>query len=76
MIAGVSDVPVEIVGGVRIDRHNLCSTHEAADIVITQHVIPWSLSGKCVRVVCRDNDVFVLLCISTTLSVEVGTLLQ
>ena len=39
MIAGVSDVPVEIVGGVQIDRHDLCSTHEVADIVITQRVI-------------------------------------
>ena len=46
MIAGVSDVPVEIVGGVQIDRHDLCSTHEVADIVITQRVIPCSLSGK------------------------------
>ena len=42
-IAGVSDVPVEIVGGVRIDRHDLCSIHEEADIVITQHAVPCSL---------------------------------
>ena len=46
MNAGVSDVPVEIVGGVRIDRHDLCSTHEVADIVITQRVISCSLSGS------------------------------
>ena len=32
--AGVSDVAVEIVGDVRIDRHDLCSIHEEADIVI------------------------------------------
>ena len=32
-----------------------------ANIVITQHAISCSLSGKCVRVVCNDNDVFVLL---------------
>ncbi|KAK2157857.1 hypothetical protein NP493_1847g00000 [Ridgeia piscesae] len=60
-IAGVSDVPVEIVCGVRIDRHDVCSTHEEADIVITQHAIACSLSGKCVRVVCDHTDVFVLL---------------
>ena len=35
IIAGVSDVPVEIVGGVRIDWHDLFSTHEEADILIT-----------------------------------------
>ena len=34
--AGVSDVPVEIVDGVRIDQHDLCSTQEEADIIITQ----------------------------------------
>ena len=59
--AGVSDVPVEIVGGVRIDRHDLCSTHEVANIVITQRAISCSLPSKCIRVVCDDNDVFVLL---------------
>ena len=60
-IAGVSNVPVEIVGGVRIERHDLCSTHEEADILITQHAISSSLSGNSVRVVCDDTDVFVLL---------------
>ena len=60
-IAGVSDVPMDIVGGVRIARHDLCSTHEDADIVITEHAISCSLSGKCVHVVCYGTDVFVLL---------------
>ena len=35
IIAGVSDVPVEIAGGVTIDWHDLFSTHEEADILIT-----------------------------------------
>ena len=60
-IAGVNDVPLEIVRGVRIDRHDLCSKHEEADILITQHAISLSLTGKSVRVVCDDTDVFVLL---------------
>ena len=38
-IAGVRDVPVEITGGLRIDRHGLYSTHEEADIIIAQHAI-------------------------------------
>ena len=33
MIAGVSDVSVEIAGGVRIDWYDLFSTHEEADIL-------------------------------------------
>ena len=60
-IAGVSDVPMDIVGGVLIARHDLCSTHEEADIVITEHAISCSLSGKCVHVVCYGTDVLVLL---------------
>ncbi len=60
-VAGITDVPVEMVAGVKIDRHDLCSTHEEADILITQHAISSSLSGKSVRVVCDDTDVFVLL---------------
>ncbi|KAK2194020.1 hypothetical protein NP493_3g04026 [Ridgeia piscesae] len=57
----VSDVPVEIVDSVRIDRHDLCSTHKETDIIITQHAISCLLSGKCGRVVCNDTDVIVLL---------------
>ena len=60
--AGVSDVPVEITGGLRIDRHDLRSTHEEADILIAQHASSsLSLSGKSVRVVCDDTYVFVPL---------------
>ena len=59
--AGVRDVPVEITGGLRIDRHDLRSTHEEVDILIAQHVISLSLLGKSVRVVCDNTDVFVLL---------------
>ena len=54
-------MPVEIVDSVRIDRHDLCSTHEEADIIITQRAISCLLSGKCGRVVCDDTDVLVLL---------------
>ena len=35
IIARVSDVPVEIAGGVRIDWHDLFSNHEEADILMT-----------------------------------------
>ena len=39
IIAGVSDVPVQIAGGVRIDWHDLLSTHELdADILIISSV--------------------------------------
>ena len=60
-IAGVGDVPVEIDRGVGIDRHDLCSSHEQADIHITQHALALGLLGKSVNVVCDDTDVFVLL---------------
>ena len=60
-VAGVSDVPIEITYGVRIERQDLSSSHEEADMIITQHAISASLQGKVVRVVCDDTDVFVLL---------------
>ena len=50
-----------ITGGLRIDRHDLRSTHEEVDILIAQYAIALSLLGKSVRVVCDDTDVFVLL---------------
>ena len=54
-------MPVEITGGLRIDRHDIRSTHEEADILIAQHAISLSLLGKYVRGVCDDTSVFVLL---------------
>ena len=60
-ITGVHDVLVEITGGLRIDRHDLRSTHEEANIPIAQHAISLSLLRKSVRLVCDDTDVFVLL---------------
>ena len=53
--------PVEITGGLMIDRHDLRSTHEEADTLIAQHAISFSLLDKyvSVRVVC--DDVCVLL---------------
>ena len=60
-IAGVRDVPVEITGGMRIDRHDLRSKHEETDILIAQHAISLLRLAKSVRVVCDDTDVFVLL---------------
>ena len=44
-IAGVRDVSIEITGGLRIDRHELRSKHEEADILIAQHAISLSLLG-------------------------------
>ena len=61
VIAGVGDVPVEIDRGVRIDQHDLCSSHEEADIHITQHAIDLRLLGKSVNIVFDNKDVFVLL---------------
>ena len=60
-ISGVRDVPVEITGGLRIDRHDLRSTYEEADILSAQHAISLSLLGKYLRVGCDDTHVFVLL---------------
>ena len=60
-VAGIRDVPVEITGGLRIDRHDLRSKHEEADILIAQHAISLSLLDKSVRVVCDDTDIFVVL---------------
>ena len=50
VIAGVGDVPVKIDRGARIDRHDHCSSHEEADILITQHAIALELWGKSVNV--------------------------
>ena len=59
ILAGVTNVPIEIVNGMRIDRQDLRSSHEEADTIITQHAIATSMQNKSVCVVCDDTDVFV-----------------
>jgi hypothetical protein len=56
IMAGISDVPVEIAHGVMIDRPDLRSTHEEADVIIAQHAIATSVLDKSVRVVCDDRS--------------------
>ena len=73
IIAGVRDVPVEITGGLRIDRHDLRSTHDEADIPIAQHAISLSLLGNSVHLVCDDTDVFIPLIHATIVGANVAT---
>ena len=60
-IAGVCNSPLEITNGLKIERHDLSSSHEEADIIIAQHAIASSLLDKSVHVVCDDTDVLALL---------------
>lgn len=60
-IAGVYDIPIEITTGIKINNSDLRSTHEEADILITQHAIHSACLEKSVRVISDDTDVFVLL---------------
>ena len=60
-LAGVWDCPIELKNTVKIERRDLCSSHEEADIIITKHAISSSVLGRSVQVVCDDTDVFILL---------------
>lgn len=60
-IAGVEDVPIEIMNGVKTERRDLTSSHEEADSIIVQHAIAHCQSHECVRVISDDTDVFALL---------------
>lgn len=62
VITGSSDVPTEIHFGTTIDRVDLKTSHEEADVIIPQQVMYVAAEGASViKVVCDDTDVFVLL---------------
>lgn len=62
MITGSSDVPLEIQMGVPVSRYDIRTSHEEADVIITQQAVYAATQGaKCVKVICDDTDVFVLL---------------
>ena len=61
IIAGVTDVPVQITHDFRINCRDISSSHVEADVIIAQLAAAMSLDDKSVRVVCDDTDVSVLL---------------
>ena len=61
IIAGVTNVPVQITHDLKINRRYLSSSHEEAVVIIAQLAIDMSLEDKSVRVFCDDTHVFLLL---------------
>ena len=60
-LAGIKDVPIEIVNGVKTELRDLTSSHEEADPIIVQHAIRCCQNNDCVKVISDDTDVFALL---------------
>ena len=56
-------MPTQVSRGCKLPRLDLASTHEEADIIITQQAIHLAKEdeGSLIRVVCDDTDVFALL---------------
>ena len=65
-LAGIQDVPIEIVNVVKTELRDLASSHEEADPIIVQHAVRCCQNNDCVRVISDDADVTCLLffCIS------------
>ena len=61
IIAGVTDVPVQITYDFKINREDLSSPHEEEVVIIAQLAVAMALEDKSVCVVCDDTHVFVLL---------------
>ena len=61
-MTGAKAVPQEIHTGVFINRQDLCTTLENADVIILQQLIYAATQGvDNMTVVCDDKDVFVLI---------------
>jgi len=57
-----SSVPVEIFKGIVIERKDLESTHEEADVIIPRQVVDVATQGStCIKVISDDIVVFILL---------------
>ena len=61
VVTGGDSVPTQVSRGCKLPR--LASTHEEADIIITQQAIHLAKEdeGSLIRIVCDDTDVFALL---------------
>ena len=62
IVTGSEDIPQEVHAGVLIKRVDLRTTHEEADVIMIQQCVTAVEEGaKCVKLICDDTDVFVLL---------------
>ena len=62
MVTFSDDNPVQTENGVKSKRTDLKSLHEEADINIIKHGMSFAKDKvNCVKVICGDTDVFVLL---------------
>ena len=62
VVTGISDTPVEVKQGKRIERSDLRTTHEEADVILPHQVVQFaSNTKKILKVISDDTDVFVLL---------------
>ena len=62
VITGRSLVPMEVRSDALVQRFDLKTTHEEADVIIPQQVVALADMGcKTINVICDDTDVFVLL---------------
>ncbi len=62
VVTGSEPTPIEISDGIIRERPDLRTTHEEADVIITQQVVHLANAGEnSIRVLSDDTDVFVLL---------------
>lgn len=62
VLTGPSPTPQEVSQGIVIQRGDLKTSHEEVDVIIAQQMVKVATQGtKCIKVICDDTDVFVLL---------------
>ena len=54
-------VPIEVCKGIIIHREDMRTTHEEADVILAQQMVTEAPNRDCIKVLCDDTDVFVLL---------------
>jgi len=62
VVTGKYRTSVELRSGTKIDRADLATTHEEADVIMVQQAVELAESGAaCITVLSDDTDVFILL---------------
>ncbi len=61
VITGQNEVPVEVHKGVVINRRDLKTSQEEADMIMIHQICELANNVHCITVVCDDTDVFILL---------------
>ena len=61
ILTEINDITIQVKNGILSNKSDMTTTHQEVDSIMVQQAVKLMASGKSVRVISDDIDVFILL---------------